>query len=398
MKVLLISAFCGVGAAGRICCELQNALIERGDDCVVAYGRGKAQDSEFSYKIANKFDNYFDALKSRFFDSQGRNSTIPTKRLIRLITNYQPDIIHIHVLHGYYLNVISFLNYLSTNYQGQIIITMHDEWLMTGHCSNTGYVHCDKYISGCNHCPQKKAYPSSLIFDCSKSNYRAKKEAFSKMNNLTIVTPSFWLRRVVQNSFLKRFPLVTIRNGIDLKVFQPQAFDDKTFGKRKIVLGVANYWTKTKGYEDFLWIAERLPRDIQIVLIGKRKKCVISKKIQYVEQTADPKILSVFYSKALVFVNPSYQDILPTVNMEAQACGCPVVCYDSDGMPESVNAISSVIVPKGNKQGLLDTIVSIADGRVSFDRDKIAMQAEEYSGDEFLNKYLALYGRLFQKS
>ena len=214
MRVLQINSTCGVGSTGKIAVDIYKALENQGDECLIAFGRGKAPEGINSYKIGNNFSVKLHGLLSRITDKQGFYSFLPTKKLIAQIKKYNPDIIHLHNVHGYYLNLPVLFKYLSVANK-PVVWTLHDCWAFTGHCAYFSFAGCHRWKEGCYSCPQKKAYPSSILADNSRLNYKNKRALFSNVKNLNLVTPSYWLEGLVKDSFLNNYPVTTIYNGID---------------------------------------------------------------------------------------------------------------------------------------------------------------------------------------
>ena len=385
MKVLEINSVCGIRSTGRICTDIAEVLQENGHKCIVAYGREAAPEKykDISYRIGSDTDVKMHALKARFFDSAGFGSKKATERLIEKIKEYDPDIIHLHNIHGYYLNIDILFNYLAVA-DKPVVWTLHDCWSFTGHCAHFDYADCKKWICGCNNCPQKHGYPQSLLFDNSKTNWNMKKEIFNRLNNLTIVTPSKWLADLVSNSYLNKYSIKVINNGIDIGTFK---YRDSNFKKKykiedkRVVLGVASVWDKRKGFEDFLKLAGLLNNNYVIVLVGLNEEQLkrIPKNIIGIKSTDSTQMLAEIYSAADVFFNPTYEDNYPTVNLEAQACKTPVITYNTGGSPESV--IKNAIVEKGN---LTDAVKLIEKSNLL---DVLAVPEKNTQYEKYINLY-----------
>lgn len=350
MKVLMINSVCGVGSTGRICTDIADMLLLQGHECKIAYGRGEVPEKyrDISVRIGSTFKVYCNVLKSRLFDNEGFNAVGATKKLVRWIKEYDPDVIHLHNIHGYYLNVKILFGYLKTSGK-KIIWTLHDCWAFTGHCTYFQVPHCDKWRTECEKCIRVKDYPKALISH-AKRNYKRKKQTFCGVPNLTIVTPSKWLAGVVGQSFLSEYQTVVINNGIDLSVFRPTESDFRErFGltDKKIILGVASVWEKRKGFNDFLELAKLIDDSYRIVLVGVNDKQLkmLPSSVIGIKRTNNVKELAEIYTAADVLFNPTYEDNYPTVNLEAQACGTPVITYPTGGSMESVpseNVVNSV--------------------------------------------------------
>ena len=359
MKVLEINSFFSVGGPPRIVKGVYDALINRGDDCMVAAAREMPYDYMKIIRIGSELSATMNALSARLFDNVGFTAERATKKLIKEIKAYDPDVIHLHNLHGYYLDIEVLFDYLKSA-DKKVIWTLHDCWAFTGHCAHFDYAKCYKWeAGGCKNCPQKKEYPKSIFLNRSKKNFARKKRAFTGVKDLTIVTPSNWLKNLVERSFLKDYKVVTVYNGIDLDKFKPIKSDVlKKYGleNKKILLGVANVWTEKKGFKDFIKLAEVLPDDFKIVLIGVTEKQIktLPANVLGLRRTGSIQELCEWYTAADKFINLTYEDTYPTVNLEAQACGTPVITYKTGGSVESVP--SENVAPKGGISSVLSLI------------------------------------------
>ena len=219
MKALQINSVCGIGSTGRIATDIHEILIKQGHESYIAFGRGLPKNCDAAIRIGSKYDNYVHAALTRVLDRHGLGSKKATQEFINKVEKIDPDIIHLHNIHGYYINIEILFNYIK-DANKPVVWTLHDCWSFTGHCSYFDYVNCDAWVDGCKNCPQKKDYPASFVFDNSQTNYLLKKQIFTGVKNLTIVTPSKWLAGLVKKSFLKDYPVQVINNGIDLDIFQ----------------------------------------------------------------------------------------------------------------------------------------------------------------------------------
>ena len=362
MKVLLINSVCGIKSTGRICTDLAVQLCADGHDCRIAYGRENVPERYASYalRVGNRLNVYLHGLQNRLFDNSGFCSNMATRRLIRTIREYDPDIIHLHNLHGYYLNVEILFDYLRSAGK-PVIWTLHDCWAFTGHCAYFDLVRCGKWKQQCWNCPQKREYPASYLLDQSSRNFQRKKQAFCGVPNMKLITPSKWLADLTRESFLKEYPVEVIHNGIDLKVFCPTPGDFKQrYGLegKKIVLGIASAWTARKGLNDLLKLADLLNPEFVMVLVGvsQRQKEQLPRSVIGICRTNSSQELAEIYTAADVLVNPTYEDNYPTVNLEAQACGTPVITYHTGGSVENVDP--SCVVEQGDIEALARMIHS----------------------------------------
>lgn len=363
MKVLQINSVCGVGSTGRIAIDIHNILIEQEHDSYIAYGRELSKNCDNTIRIGTKIDNYTHVAKTRILDKHGYGSKQATKELIYKIKNIDPDIIHLHNIHGYYINIEILFIYLKEANK-PVIWTLHDCWSFTGHCAYFDYVSCDKWKTGCYSCPEKKEYPRSLLIDNSKNNYNGKKKIFTSIKNLTIVTPSQWLANLVIKSFLSEYPVKVINNGIDLNVFKPIVGDFRkkyNLEEKFIILGVASVWDRRKGLKYFIELADKVSEDEVIILVGLTEKQLeeIPKNIIGITRTNNVDELVDIYSSSDVFVNPTLEDNFPTTNLEALACGTPVITFDTGGSPECIDDFCGMIAEKGNTTDLLEKVALI---------------------------------------
>ena len=341
MKILMINVVCGIRSTGRICTDLATALETRGHEVKIAYGREEVPKAfqKYAIRIGTDVDVRLHGVKARLFDGCGFGSKRATEKFIEWVKEYDPDIIHLHNIHGYYINIEYLFNFLRTCGK-KIIWTLHDCWAFTGHTAYCDAIGCDRWIKGCHHCPCLNEYPVSFV-DRSKENWEKKKRIMDCVPNLTIVTPSEWLAGLVRKSFLAQYPVMVVHNGIDTNQFYPMTSDFKTrygISDKKMILGVATSWDDMKGYSDFLKLADILGDEYAVVLVGltKKQKERLPKNIIGVERTNTIAELAQIYSAADCFLNLSYCENYPTVNLEAMACGIPVLSYDVGGCSETL--------------------------------------------------------------
>ncbi|MHC1775892.1 MAG: glycosyltransferase [Lentimicrobium sp.] len=401
MKVLHVNTALITDAPGRIAEEIGKVLISNGHESYIGYGRYTRPISSKAIKIGNSTDQLIHVLKTRMFDTHGFSSTTATEKFIEELRRIDPDVIHLHNLHGYYLNVEVLFNNLKTTTK-PIVWTLHDCWPFTGHCSHYDYVGCDRWKTKCFSCPNIKAYPASWLRDSSTGNFLRKKELFIGLESMIIVAPSQWLADQVKESFLKDYPVEVFSNGVNLFTFKPNQENDSLKARyglsgKKFILGVASFWGRHKGLEDFIRLSSLISDDASIVLIGldKKQQEGLPANIIGLSRTENVDELAAFYSAADVFVNPTYVDTFPTTNLEALACGTPVVTYNTGGSPESVDQETGMVVEKGNLTGLSEAIKSVLDqGKNHYAEKCIARAQLLYNKDECYLKYLDLYKKM----
>ena len=350
MRVLIVNTVCGTGSVGRICVAQARELRQQGHTVRIAYGRGSCEEPD-AFHIESEMAVRRHGLLTRVSDRHGFGSRHATEKFLIWAEEYDPELLLLHNLHGYYLHVGLLFQWIKTRPQMRVRWTLHDCWAFTGHCCYFDFVDCPRWKTGCHHCPQKTEYPASYGLDRSRENYRDKRALFTGVRNMTLITPSHWLAGLVKESYLKDYPVEVIHNTIDRAVFRPTP---GTFrGKhglegKKIVLGVASNWEKRKGLQDLLALSQTLPEPYRVVLVGLKGK--VPPGVLAIPRTDSPRELAEIYTAADVFVNPTYEDNYPTVNLEAAACGTPVITYRTGGSVESV--MPDRIVEKGDLRGL----------------------------------------------
>jgi len=394
VKLLQINVTANWGSHGRIAEGIAKAAQAQGWQTAMAYGRSANPSVQQLYRIGSDADVYAHVALSRLFDSHGLGSVAATKRFISFAKDYKPDLIHLHNIHGYYLNYPLLFEYLKA-WGGPVVWTLHDCWPFTGHCAYFDYAACDRWQTGCHDCPEKASYPKAMLIDNSRRNYELKRKVFGSIaSQLTLVPVSQWLASIAERSYLGGCRIEMIHNGIDTDIFRPSA--PKAI-EPKIMLGVANVWDKRKGLDDFIRLAKMLPDDYRVVLIGLSEKQIrkLPPGVEGIARTQNIDELVRHYSQASVFVNPTLEDNLPTTNLEAQACGTPVVTYRTGGAPETISPDTGIVVDKGDIHGLLSAIKTIASTHYhsTLCRSHII---DNFSAPLSTSAYLALYNRLLK--
>jgi len=299
---------------------------------------------------------------SKFTGFNGCFSILDTYLFLKKLNRINPDIIHLHNLHGWYINLPMLFSYIKKN-NIKTIWTLHDCWAFTGDCSYFDIVKCRKWKTGCFNCPQIKKYPESYV-DRTKMMYKFKKKWFTGVKNLTVVTPSKWLASLVKESFLNEYNVKVINNGIDLSVFKPtesKLREKLRLENKTVLLGCASPFDERKGFDVFLKLAEKLNDSYKIILVGLSKEQIdnLPDNIIGIERTSSKEELAKFYTMADIFINPTREDNFPTVNIESLACGTPVITFDTGGSPESLDETCGVVVPCDDIEKLYETIVSL---------------------------------------
>lgn len=389
-------------STGRIMQEIGELAMANGWESYVAYSGGRDGVKPCKSKlmpVGGKLDVAFHGLWTRLTDRHGLASWFATKRFIREIKNLKPDVIHIHNIHGYFLNYKMLFEYLKET-ETPVIWTVHDCWLYTGHCYYYSSIGCDKWMNGCGNCPQRTAFPTSWFIDRSKQNLKDKSDAFNSIKDkLTIVPVSEWIRGEMSRSILQNCHYQVIHNGIDLNVFDVQT-DDKAvrekygLGDKHIILGLASIWSKEKGWDDFMEMSKMLNGDEVIVMVGvtEEQKKRLPENVVGIRRTENVRQLAELYSAAVAFVNPTWQDNYPTVNLESIACGTPVVTYRTGGSIEAVTEKTGYVVEQGDVKGLLEAVREIErKGNLEYKADCRAHALANFRKEDRYADYLKLY-------
>lgn len=391
---------CANGSTGKIMLQIAQQGRLRGHE-VWTYST-----NAFSYKykklpvasdghryFGSYFENAVHYFFGRVFGYNGCFSRFATHRLIRELKKNKVEVVHLHNLHSFCFKFPLFFGYVKKN-NIRLIWTLHDCWAFTGHCPHFDMIGCDKWKNGCYSCPLHKNYPASELDD-SKQMYRLKKKWFTGVKDMTLVSPSRWLADLVKQSFLKNYPVEVINNGIDLNVFKPTDSDFRArYGceDKHIVLGVAFGWGERKGLDVFVELAKLLDSSYQIVLVGTNEAVdkQLPDNIISIHRTHDQAELAAIYTAADVFVNPTREDNFPTVNMEALACGTPVITFETGGSPEVIDDCCGSVVNKNDIQAMLQEIVRVCSDQ-PYSKQECLNKAQSFDAKDRYNEYINLF-------
>ena len=355
MKVLFINATCGTGSTGKICAALAKQYEEEGHEAKIAYGRdGFVPEAfqKYAVRIGDDLGVRLHGVYTRLTDRHGFGSAAATRKFLKWAKEYDPDVLWLHNIHGYYINIELLFAWIKSRPNMQVKWTLHDCWAFTGHCAYFDYAGCDKWKTGCHHCPQKSSYPATAVLDGSAWNYEKKRKLFTGVANMTLITPSQWLAERVKASFLGVYPVEVVYNTINTEVFKPTAgnFREK-YGLqgKKILLGVASVWEKRKGLEDFVQLAGMLDDSYRIVLVGITAEQAkgLPENILPIARTNNQQELAEIYTTADLFVNPSYEETFGLTTLEASSCGTDGIVYAGTACEEVVNLFGGTAVAPG---------------------------------------------------
>ena len=399
-KLLQINSVVNSGSTGRIAEEIGQTSIAAGWKSYIAYGRNDRPSQSELIKIGNDWDIKIHGFQTRLFDRHGLASKAATREFVQQIEKIKPDIVHLHNIHGYYINIEILFRYFK-GASIPVVWTLHDCWSMTGHCAHFTFVGCEKWKTQCFSCPQKNGYPGSYFLDRSKQNYTLKRKLFTSVNDITIVPVSNWLEEIVKQSYLKNHPVRVINNGTDVNVFSPQSRDGIRikYGlvEKFVLLGVASEWGRKKGLYDFIELSKLLNDDERIILVGLKEDQIkiLPENFIGITRTESTQQLAEFYSVADVFLNPTWEDSFPTTNLEALACGTPVITYETGGSPEAIDELTGIVVEQGNIGKLIDAIKMVkSNGKQSYSEACVNRAHRLYKKEDRYQEYIALYNSL----
>ena len=380
--LLQINVTANWGSTGKIAEQIGQCAIKNGWTSYIAYRWNYHPSMSKLIRVSGKYGIYFHYLGNFLLDKEGLFSSRDTKQLITRIKEIKPDVIHLHNIHDHWLNYKLLFEYLNQT-DIKIVWTFHDCWAFTGHCFHFVTKNCDRWKTQCHDCPLQHEYPKTLV-DRSTKNFELKKKLFEGSKNLSIVACSEWIGNFVKDSFLKNKSLTIIHNGVDLKVFRPTMPKKSLQDGKFRILAVSNVWTKEKGIDDICKLREVLSSNYQITIVGLSEKQVktLPPGIIGIQRTQNVQELVNLYSESDVLINPTYADTFPTVNLEALACGTPVITYRTGGSPEAIDEKTGVIVEQGNVKGLTEAILKMKEeplfavdcrkrAELYFDKDKL---------------------------
>lgn len=393
MRIVQINATCGIGSTGKICVGISQMLTEKDIENYILYS---TKSNQYELGIGCSDERYLkvQALKSRIFGNYGFNSKSATRKMIDCLERIRPDIVHLHNIHGHDCDLEALFTYFKSR-KTKLVWTFHDCWAFTGYCTHFTIQKCDKWKSSCMDCVQSKSY--SWFFDRSNVLYEKKKALLSGLD-MTVVTPSEWLAGMVKQSFLKDYPICVINNGIDLSVFKPHEtnFREKYgLDNKKIILGISFDWGEKKGLDVFIALSNRLPSDYKIVLVGTNEKTdnYLPANILSVHRTQDQEELAAIYSTADVFLLPTREENYPTVNMEALACGTPVLTFRTGGSHEMLDETCGSVVDCDDIDAMERKIKRICTDK-PYTKEACLNKAKEFDKRERFKEYIELYERI----
>lgn len=396
-KVLQICVEGNTGSTGTIAESIGKIALNSGWESYIAFGRFPRESNSKLIKIGNYWDIFLHGIETRIFDRHGLGSRGATKKLIKEIIQIAPDVIHLHHLHGYYINIEILFKFLSEN-NIPVVWTFHDCWSITGHCTYFDYIGCDKWKTECNNCPQMKEYPASIFIDRSKKNFYLKKSLFNSVDNLTVVSVSNWLNDIVGKSFMRKLSRKVIYNGVDVELFKPSSSNNIkekfSIESKFLIFGLATTWSKRKGLDDFIKLSKNIDENAIIILVGLNAAQIktLPKNIIGLQRTENVQELVDLYVASDVFLNLSVEETFGLTTAEALSCGTPAIVYDATASPELIDNHTGIIVEKKNIQSLLVAIEEIKKNGKSFYTEHCRSRAVKYFDKNIrFKEYFDLY-------
>ncbi len=400
MRVFQLNTFCGVKSTGRIATDIAKLLEKEGHECRVGFGAEDAPSEygRFAVRVGGPVERKLHGALRKLLDGEGYGSHVGTLALIRKMKRFQPDVVHLHNIHGCYLNFRLLFGYLRR--EGiPVVWTFHDCWPFTGHCAYFDYAQCEKWKTRCHACPQQRSYPVCIGLDGSRRNHRHKQKLFTELKSLTIVTPCHWLKGYVQCSLFEGVPVRVVYNGVDPGVFHP--VDGSPLRARYgldapyVVLAVAAAWDERKGLTYLLEAANALGPEYQVVVLGLSPEQLrgLPSSVRGLPATGSVAELAQWYSLASCLANPTMEDNMPMVNLEALACGTPVAVFKTGGCVEAVDETCGRLVEQGSAAGLAQAILELAPQKAALEKACVE-RSQRFLASDCYRQYLALYKEL----
>ena len=398
MKVVEINVVHN-GSTGNIMLNISKLLYQKGEEVKtfstynanIKYTKLPQPPENHSY-YGSYPENYIHKIMAQLTGLNGCFSHFGTHKFIKECKKFKPDVIHLHNLHTFCINLPMLFRYIKKN-NIPVVWTLHDCWTFTGHCPHFVMANCDKWKTECHHCPQLSVYPKSRV-ENTRTAHKLKKKWFSGVENMTLVTPSEWLGDLAKESFLKDYPVKVIHNGIDLSIFKPTESDFRErYGltDKKVILGVASDWGKRKGLDVFKELANRLGDDYRIVLVGLDGATEsLSEKIIAIKRTENQKELAEIYTSADLFVNPTREEVLGLVNIEALACGTPVLTFRTGGSPECIDSTCGSVVEVDDVDAMEKEIIRICEEK-PYSKEACLERAKNFDMYDRFEEYIETY-------
>lgn len=399
MRVFQLNTYCGIKSTGRIALDIARLVEADGGECRIGYGvPGIAPEAQpYACRVGAPWERKLHGAMRKLLDAEGYGSVLGTTGLIRDMERFDPDIIHLHNLHGCYLNLPMLFHALQQMHK-PVLWTLHDCWPFTGHCAYFDACGCERWLEECHDCPQQRAYPVCIGLDGSRRNYRMKKRIFTQLDRLTFAAPCEWMAGRLRASFLGRYPVRVILNGVNREIFQPTPGDLRSrYGleRMRVVLSVASEWDERKGLRYLTQAAREMGENYRFVVIGLEQTQIDSlpQGMLGLTRTRDTAELAAWYTAADCLANPTLEDNMPMVNLEALACGTPVAVFRTGGCPEALDESCGCVVEKGDVTALCGAIARLCNTKPSLNAACLH-RAALFDAQDTFRAYLSLYKEL----
>lgn len=398
MRVVEINAVCGSGSTGRICTDIADALKESGDQVKIIYGNQNSTYPE-SVRVGSQISLKANALFARISGLNGYFALRETNKIIKIIKEFSPDIVHLHNLHANYVNVPKLLNFLGEN-NIPTVITLHDCWFFTGKCTHYISSGCQKWQNGCGECPRLKYDIPSMFFDRTDKMWLDKKNGFEKLKKLAVIGVSDWITDEAKKSFLKNAKIIKrIYNWIDFETFntKPQNYVNEN-EKFTVFVASAGWEKDSERFNDLLKLAKNIPDTMQIVAAGNFENSAnLPSNIVKVGYIRDPKIMASYFKNSDVYVHLSRADTFGKVIAEALACGTPAIVYNSTACPEIVGDGCGYVVNCGDTSAVAERCVEIQHkGKAIYTEHCVSSVSARFDKKILINETLDIYKELLK--
>lgn len=397
MKVLQVNCVYNKGSTGKIVYDIHTELLKRGMESVVCYGRGEKTDEKNVYKTCGELYSKANNLLSRITGLMYGGLFFSTNKLISIIKKEKPDVVHLHCLNGYFVNIYRLISWLKIS-GIKTILTLHAEFMHTANCGHA--FECEKWKTGCGKCPRLRQETKSLFFDGTHRSWMKMKKAFDGFENLTVTSVSPWLmERAKQSPILADKEHCVVLNGVDAEIFK--RYDTEELRKRhevtdeKIVFHATPYFNDdpnhNKGGYYILKLAEMLKgQNVKFFVAGDYPMgLVVPENVVLLGRIADQKLLAQYYSMADVTVIASKKETFSMICAESLCCGTPVIGFKAGG-PEQISIPEySSFVEYGDIEGLYQEL-----SKALFENDFVVdfeKARECYSKNTMAKKYMKLY-------
>ncbi len=390
MKILMINGGSS-GSSWDIMTQIAYQCVKNKWNVLICTPTKKPKDFNMEYYQIGIGNRFVHNLLSKLDGSDGFHNKKATSQLIEKIKKFKPDIVHLHTLHGYFINVDILCNFLKKN-KIFTVITLHDCWFFTGRCAHYAKNKCYKWIDGCYSCSYMNAYPKAFFKDNSHKLYTLKEKIFNGWKELRIVAVSHWLADNANKSkiFRNKTTVETIYNGIDTNIFSDKNrhYDDISNEIINIIC-VSSLWNESKGISIINYLAQHLPDKYKITMVGSVEHVDVSERINCVGTITSKKKLADLYLKSDFLLNPSAEETFSLVNIEAQACGNRIICYPSTGIKETSDVSGNILVKEYNQEAFLNDIICINNN--SDLNKRCANFAKNFSVEKMTDNYIKIY-------